>query len=591
MRRIAAPVLSMLFLGMTLAACGGGGGGGGGATGGGGTGGTPTGPGSLIYFTEYYPELKATVSYPAIWRREIIGFDPNIIAAYFEPATSGSDTFEENVALVTVQGSNLRDSSGITGIQIVSSRAITIDGLPGQEVIFDGTVPGVSGGFRFMEIYYTQGDNAFGLFYSAASDQFDRNREIVRYMAGQLEVGKIVFDGLFLGSDLETPGNSPIASDGNNFLVVSCRESADFPYPAELIGRIIGPDRSLVGNEITIQSEVDTGNTGCTYTRPRITFDGSNFLVTYMTSLNDRRRIVAKRISPAGQLLDSAPIDISMNAVNAAFEPAVAFTGTRHLVVWHEDISNDINDVVRAAFVDPDGTVSASFTVFDELRTLYPDQFGNFLSRPEIAVGNNRALVTLSPWFARDVRQPARPIYAQLLDLDGNLQLAAPLLVREDAGDNPRYTQVASDGQSFFVTWIEGLLETNTISSGVFGIYGREISAAGQLVNGDASTLGLTIAAAASDQPREDLNLTYADGRYYLLWSHTSFASDLGIYGTEIEAGTFAVQPAQAISATESTSYSSFFPRLSHPALAHGPMQKLVVWPARDGTVDVWLYD
>ena len=408
MRRIAAPVLSMLILGMTLAACGGGGGGGGGATGGGGTGGTPTGPGSLIYFTEYYPELKATVSYPAIWRREIIGFDPNIIAAYFEPATSGSDTFEENVALVTVQGSNLRDSSGITGIQIVSSRAITIDGLPGQEVIFDGTVPGVSGGFRFMEIYYTQGDNAFGLFYSAASDQFDRNREIVRYMAGQLEVGKIVFDGLFLGSDLETPGNSPIASDGNNFLVVSCRESADFPYPAELIGRIIGPDRSLVGNEITIQSEVDTGNTGCTYTRPRITFDGSNFLVTYMTSLNDRRRIVAKRISPAGQLLDSAPIDISMNAVNAAFEPAVAFTGTRHLVVWHEDISNDINDVVRAAFVDPDGTVSASFTVFDELRTLYPDQFGNFLSRPEIAVGNNRALVTLSPWFARDVRQPAR---------------------------------------------------------------------------------------------------------------------------------------------------------------------------------------
>lgn len=588
MRPIAPLPISTLILAITLTACGGGGGD---APGGGGTGGTPTDPGSLVYFTEYYPELKANVTYPASWRREIIGFDPNVIAAYVEPLTGSGDTFQENVALVTVPGTNLRDLSGVTGIQIVSSRAITIDGLPGEEVIFDGTLPGVSGSFRFMEISYIQGANAFGLFYSAARDQFDRNREIVRYMAQQLEAGKIVFDGLFLGSDLETPGNSPIASDGNNLLVVSCRESGDFPYPAELIGRIIGPDRIPVSNEITIQSNVDTGNTGCWYTRPRITFDGINFLVTYMTSLNDRRRIVAKRISPAGQLLDSAPIDISMNAVDAAFEPAVAFTGTRHLVVWHQDVSNDINDVVRAAFVDPDGTVSPSFTVFDELRTLYPDQFNNFLSRPEIAVGNNRALVTLSPWFARDVRQPARPIYAQLLDLDGNLQLAAPLLVREDAGDNPRYTQVTSDGQSFFVTWIEGLLETNTISSGVFGVYGREISATGQLVNGDASTVGLTIAAAASDRPREDLNLTYADGRYYLLWAHTSFASDLGIYGTEVEAGTFAVQPERAVSATESTSYTSFFPRLSNPALAHGPTQKLVVWPARDGTVDVWVYD
>jgi hypothetical protein len=588
MPRIAALTLSMVILGITLTACGGGGGGG--ATGGGGTGGTPTDPGSLVYFTDYYPELKANVTYPATWRREIVGFDPNIIAAYYEPVTGSGDTFQENVALVTVPGSNLRDASGITGIQIVSSRAVTIDGLPGEEVIFDGNVPGVSGSFRFMEISYSQGANVFGLFYSAARDQFDRNREIVRYIARQLEAGKIVFDGLFLGSDLETPGNSPIASDGNNFLVVSCRESGDFPFPADLIARIISPDRSLLADEIVIHPDV-AGNSGCRYTRPRITFDGTNFLVTYLTLIDDRLEIAARRVSPAGQLLDNTPINVSMNPVDAAFEPAAVFTGTRHLVVWHEDVSNDINDVVRGAFVDTDGSVSPSFVIFDELRTLYPDQFGNFLSRPEMAVGNNRVLVVLAPRFARDVRQPSQSLYAQLLDLDGNPQLPAPLLVREDTGDNPRYPQVAFDGQSFFVTWIEGLLEEGTISAGLFGIYGREVSETGQLINGDATTTGLTIAEPASDRPREDLNLTYADGRYYLLWSHTSFASDLGIYGTEVEAGTFAVQPERAVSATESTSYTSFFPRLSNPALAHGPTQKLVVWPARDGTVDAWIYD
>lgn len=581
--------LLIITLASSVAACGGGGGGGGPSPGGN-TGVTPIDPASLTFIAEYYPELKAEASYPSRWRKEILAFDPNIVAAFIEPQTSSSDTFQENVALVTVVGSNLRDVSGVTGIQVVSSQPFTIGGLAGEEVIFDGAFPGVSGEYRFMEISYTQGDTTHGLFYSAERDQFARNREVVRHMADRWRAGRIVFDDFFLGSDLETPGNSPIASDGNNFLVVSCRESGDFPYPADLVARIISPDRNLLGNEILVHADV-AGNSGCRYTRPRLTFDGTNFLVTYLTLIDGRLAIAAKRVSPAGQLLDNTPINVSMNPVDAAFEPAAAFTGTRHLVVWHEDVSNDINDVVRGAFVDTDGTVSPSFVVFDELRSLYPDQYGNFLSRPEIAVGNNRVLVVLAPRFARDVQQPSQSLYAQLLDFDGNPQLAAPLLVREDTGDNPRYPQVAFDGQSFLVAWIEGLLEEGTISAGLFGIYGREVSEAGQLINGSAATTGLTIAEPAADRPREDLNLTYSNGRYYLLWSHTSFASDLGIYGTEIEAGTFAVQPERAISALESESYNDFFPRLSNPALGHGPTQRLVVWPVRDGTVDAWIYE
>lgn len=582
-------ISALVVLGGAMAACSSGGGGNGGGGSGGGSGSNPIDPGTVSFTEEYFPEAKAKVVYPQGWRREIIGFDPEIIAAMYEPATGGNDRYEENVALLKVVGSNLRTASGITGIQIVSTRPFNIAGFTGEEVIFDGDVPGTNLNFRFMEISFSNAGATYGFFYTAERSEFDRNREIVRHMAQRTQAAQIIFDNLFLGSDLETPGNSPIATDGNNFLVVSCRESRDFPYPAELIGRVVGPDRVLLGNEILVHAGVDTGNTGCTYTRPRITFDGVNFLVTYMTSVNDRRTIVGKRISSAGQLLDTLPINIAMNTVHAAFEPAAVFTGSRHLVVWHQDLSNDINDEVRGAFVDPDGSVSPSFVIFDELRALYPDQFGNFLSRPEIAVGSNRIMVILAPRFARDVRQPGQPIYAQLFDLDGNPQLPSPLLVREDAGDNPRYAQVASDGQSFFVTWIEGLLETNTISSGVFGIYGREVSAAGQLVNGDATTTGLTIAAAAADQPREDLNLTYADGRYYLLWANTSFASVVGIYGINVEAVTFDVQSEVAVSGIESETFNGSMPRLSNPALGHGPTQQLVIWPSRDGTVDSWV--
>ena len=232
---------------------------------------------------------------------------------------------------------------------------------------------------------------------------------------------------------------------------------------------------------------------------------------------------------------------------------------------------NDFINQVRGAFVNNDGSVTASFVVIDALETLYPANPGFAPMRPEVAIGNDRIMVVITPRFERDVQQPGRPIYAQILDLDGNTQLAQPLLVREDNGDNPRYPQVASDGQSFLVTWVEGLLETNTISSGLFGIYAREVSATGVLLNGDATTTGLTIAAEASDRPREDLNLTYSDGTYYLLWSLTSFASEVGIYGTEIEAGSLVVGEIEAISGIESQTVNGSMPRLSNPSLAHGP--------------------
>lgn len=582
------PTLLMLAA-MLLSGCGGSGGGGGGG-GGGGTGGvTPIDPLTVTFVEHFVAEAKATLPYPVAWSRDVVPGEPDILAIFVESSEGASDTYLENVALIKVDGSNIRNASGLTNIREVSSTSTVIDGFSGQETVFDGNVPGESIELRFLEISFQSDGKSFGLFYSAVRSDFDRNADIIRHMAENMRVGQIIFDNLFLGSNLETPGNTPVANDENNFLVVSCRESGVFPYPAELIGQLVGPDRQKIGAEILIHADVDTGNTGCDFTRPRITFDGTNFLVSYMTALNDRRHIVAKRVSTNGLLVDTAPIDVSGNFPGAMYEPVAVYTGSQHLIVWHHDVSNDINDEVLGAFVDPDGTVSPTFVVFDQLRNLYPDQFGNFLSRPEVALAPNQVMVILSPRFARDDRQPARPIYAQILDFSGGALLSLPLLVREDNGDNPRYAQVTSDGQSFFVSWIEGLLDDGTISSGLFGIYGRQITTSGQLVNGDATTLGLEITPQVSDLPKEDLNVVFANNQYYLVWANTTFGTNLGIYGNKVSVDLSTVSPTIAISGTRDMSFNNSMPRVSHPALSFTPSTSLVTWPARDGFVDGWL--
>ncbi len=585
-------LIALFFSFALLSACGGGGGsngGGGGGSGGGGGGPTAIDPATVVFLEQFIPEASTLLSYPTGWTRDIVPGSPEVLAIFIEGAQGANDVFLENVSIVQVAGSNIRDGSGVTDINVVSSRTITIDGVNGQETVFDANVPGESLPLRFMELSYTQDGTVFGLFYVAERADFNRNAEVVRFIAANLRLGVEVLDDFFLGSDLETPGRTPIASDGNNYLVVSCRDSNGFPFSSELVGQLVGPDRRQVGDEILIQSDVDTGGTGCRFTRPSITFDGINYLVTYMTALNGRRDIVARRVSTAGQLIDTDPIDVTLTLEGDMFEPAVVFTGSDHLVVWHRDIPGDINDEVWGAFVGVDSSVTPAFNIFDGMRTLYPDQFGNFISRPEVAMGQNEAMVIVSPRFERDVRQPDRPIYAQLIDMSGNRLLADPLLVREDNGDNPRYPQVATDGQSYLVTWIEGLLEESTISSGLSGIYGREISSSGQLINGDASSTGLEIVASDSDRPKEDLQLIAANNQFYLLWSVTSFGTDYGIYGNTVSSDLSAVTPVQPIGGTRDLTQNLSMPRISNPYLGFSSTSSIVVWPVRDGVVEAWL--
>jgi hypothetical protein len=534
---------------------------------------------------QYFPEGKALVPYPTAWAQTAFG-PVEIIVSIVEPAQGSGDPYQDRFIVGYVAVGALPTTHTLSNIVEISSRGLTIDGLPAEETVYDADADGVNVGLRFREIAIPVNGAKFGVVYISERDDFDRNNSTFDDMINNIRLGSVIMSGFDLNSDLESPGKSPLASDGNTFLAVSCREIRGIPEVADLIGQIVGPDRLPVGDEILIDSDIDVGNTGCRFVRPEVTFDGANYLVTYIAPVSGDRGVVAKRVSPSGILLDNDPIDIAGDSNSSQFEPSAVYTGSHHMIVWHRRIDS-MNDQIAGALVAPDGTVTGRFTVIDDLRALFPDQMIGFLSRTDMAIASNRIMVTVEPRFAFDIRQPERPIYAQILDLNGARQLGSPMLVRHDNGDNPRYAQVASDSQSFLVAWVEGLLDTSTISSGDFGLYARQVSTAGQIINGDATSVGLTIEPLSS-LPIEELAVEFINDQYEFLWSSTAHRTNHGIYRNTLSSDLSISTTATKVAAVYNDAQYTSMPRATSPSLASSADTTLYIWSSRDGTLDAW---
>lgn len=507
-----------------------------------------------------------------------------------EPLENASDRFDERIELVKVDAGT-PTKTNIVVFQQVSTDQIQMAGFTGRETIFDGnmTFSPVTG-LRFMELAFDYAGSTYALNLIAEPDEFDRLADVARYMAQEMAIGTVVFENLSSGSDLSKPGLPAMANDGESFLIVSCRDAPALPFSSDVIARFVSSDRTVDANEILVQSDVDTGNTGCRYTRPTVTFDGANYLVVYMTAVNGNRRIVAQRISSVGQIIDAQPIDVSQNELGQAFEPSSVFDGSRHIVTWHEmhedPVTLEPSNQIRASFIGTDGIPTNAIVITDELDQFY--QQTQSLYRTQVALGDSRLMIVWEPRFESETRSIARPIYAQIMDMTGTLLLTSPILIREDLGDNPRFAQVASDGQDFLVGWIEGLLSTNTIRSGQFGLYARQVSGSGTLLNGDATTLGLEVIPQASDLPKEYLNLSYNNGEYLFLWVNAAFQTNLGTYVTKVSQDLSTISPTQPVSATFDDTVLNQFVRPAHPAISYSTNQTLVIWPAEDGMLEGW---
>lgn len=557
---------------------------------------TAINPSTINFIPHLSFREKISLIFPENWNKQDSNAfgTPEVIAAFSESPEGPSDRFLENILLTKIDSMTDEMGTGVSNIKEISTKQVEIAGFLGEESIFDADVAGVEQlDLRFMEIVFEFDGSNYSLFYSAERDVFERNTKIVRHMASSLNIGQVVFDNLDKTDNFSNPGKPAVVSDGSGFLVVSCRESEVWPYPSELIGRIVNDDRTM-SSEFQIHASEGLDSTNCSSTRYDAIFDGVNYLVTYITKLDGNERIVGKRITLTGNIVDNSPIDISKNSSTSVrvYVPDLVFDGNRTLVVWSE---SGTTKSLKGAFVEQDGGVTDSFLIVDNVTDMFLNANYTLIS-PHVAYGDNQFMVIWSPYFFENTRRDnGTPIFGQVLNLNGDTLLPEPIQIKSDSGDNPRYPQIASDGTNYLIGWIEGLLETNTIRAGSFKVYARQVNSAGELVGSIASDTGIKISDSvlvadnlSKEVPKGFLDLSYDDGSYLFLWASANHDPATGVYGAKVSRNLGSISKTAPITGLKRDTFSGNFYRPSQPIRSNSDTKNFTLWPSENGELEGW---
>jgi hypothetical protein len=363
---------------------------------------------------------------------------------------------------------------------------------------------------------------------------------------------------------------------------------------------MINADRSM-GQIFKIES-----NYYCNAKNPaQLIFDGINYLLIYVTNIESTisntngtpetiniEKLVARRISTAGTVIDQSPIIISGNdSFSSVANASIAFDGNRALAVWN------VNDDIKAAFIDQAGNVTDDFFIAQNLDQTFSSQPYQYTYDPYVAYADNQYMVIWSQFFFDDTKRiSGMPIFGQLLDLSGNKLLSTDIEIRSDSGNNPRYPQVSSDGSNFVVGWIEGKLSEFSQRTGSFSVYAKQISSSGELINSTAGDKGIEIApksvnsnSSPSEQASKDfLNLSFNNGKYLFLWSTSSYSLESGVYGVQTSINLDKLTDPTPISGLlkHAINNDQEMPTLVNSS--YSDTQNIILWPSRSGEVEAW---
>ena len=296
-------------------------------------------------------------------------------------------------------------------------------------------------------------------------------------------------------SDTEMPGRSSIASDGTNYLLVTCRE---FPTPG-VYGTVVS-DGGQVLNTFPISNDTCPQRTAVAY-------DGTNYLVV----VSRNGELFGIRVTTLGNILDPGGFLIVSNAGGSShFLPAAAFDGTNYLVVWRKFTSTG---VVQGRVITPGGT----FTGGDFLVGTGAD------GPPSVAFGGGHYLVV---WTNGTTIVGSENVVGQFVGTSGGLD-GGPINATFSAA-HQFAGGLAFDGANFLVVW-DHAGSTGTFPPPDGKVFGRTVLAS----NG---ALGPVIDIATGPFPNHSSSVTFAGSSYVVTWGVSSFPNfpPAGIYAARV---------------------------------------------------------
>jgi len=186
-------------------------------------------------------------------------------------------------------------------------------------------------------------------------------------------------------------------------------------------------------------------------TSPQVGWNGQNWLVVWMTEREGDRYfndVVGVRVSPTGVVLDAAPILINAadTSINSYSPWSVTSDGSNWTVLWRDlDASGTVFTIDGArvapggALLDPGG------------KRLRQDTWNSAAHTASLAFAGDEYLMT---WIELDTGTGAWVIRGQRLTPALDL-IEGPFKINLYAPTSPDRPKVATNGNSFLVTWSE----------------------------------------------------------------------------------------------------------------------------------------
>ena len=305
------------------------------------------------------------------------------------------------------------------------------------------------------------------------------------------------------------PQNTPaVAFDGTNYLIVwqDYRNVTTTGY--DIYGARVAPNGSILD---------PSGFAICTAIKhqwqPSVAFDGTNYLVTWDDQRNFSHKIYGARVSAAGNVLDTAGIEISIGA-GQKYNTALAFDGTNYFVVW-EDGRNSTYDLeiygarvsTAGNVLDPDG-INLFVSVYDQVKpavafdginylVVWQDDYHenidgvrvntsgtvldasaihistevNYRYSPSLSFDGTNYLVIWEDW-----RNNAADIYSARVNPDGTVLNPSGVAICTEAGVQTEPT-ITFNGVNYFAAW------TDYRNGNLSDIYGAKLDLNGSVIN------------------------------------------------------------------------------------------------------------
>jgi large repetitive protein len=269
--------------------------------------------------------------------------------------------------------------------------------------------------------------------------------------------------GVLLTKEGDNATSATVAFDDSNYLVV-WRRGPDIS--ADIAGKRVTPGGVILDhNPIAIAPEVRTQEA------PDVTFDDSNYLVTWQDSRDGAYDICCARVTPSGSVIDPEGLPVA-SARNDQETPTLAFGADKSLVTWLDRRNSQSKPHIYGTMVSRSGTVVGPDVVIP-----YPESVPLYCTQnyPAAAFDGTNYFVVWqdsqpggSTWDIRGARVSST---GEVLDVP-------PIHISSDT-DYQCNPAVAFGGSEYFVTWQDRRFGA---SSG-WTIYGARVTTSGSLLD------------------------------------------------------------------------------------------------------------